>query len=256
MLTQKQLENLHKNGFIKIDGIVCKETISLAKKSFNRWRHELLVGNRKLAPYESVGICYYCHAYKNAPFMNELRSIATKYAEFLLGEGNCSGHGDGALMGWPPAFESHNERQLWHLDGVDKVLASPHKNHFPQFQLAICFPLLNVENMESGGLAVWPGQHNYISEVFKNVSTVNEGLKIIQEKMYSSYPPCNSESTCERIGDIIIFNALLPHGTFINKSSDFADKVYFRFGYGDPQNRVGIKSCREPWQLWSAMREF
>eukprot|EP01006_Ploeotia_vitrea_P019806 TRINITY_DN52049_c0_g1_i1.p1 TRINITY_DN52049_c0_g1~~TRINITY_DN52049_c0_g1_i1.p1 ORF type:complete len:444 (-),score=40.52 TRINITY_DN52049_c0_g1_i1:130-1461(-) len=124
----------------------------------------------------------------------------------------------------------------WHIDGFDK---SKHPGDVNTFIAVVGVALSDATEDFTGNLAVFPGGHKIAHEEMKQEGGVallrsqpdnNAWRDRVRNRIRGT-----AQQVKTNVGDVVIFNGLLPHTITPNASPDVRYMVYFRLEHGSRQ---------------------
>jgi len=233
-LTQQQLLQFHRDGYLVIKNGVAREYVDKALRYINGAIEDATLG-RPVKDDEGTGNWHW-RTHQN--IMNLFRKgLAWRYSENLMGKQNFTvPTGAQVAIRYPLPFHEHPPKTLtrngWHVDGWQHGRGGTNL-----FSLLVGVVLNPWKEKMVGNFVVFPGKHH---EIARNLSAEGgeEALRMALSKSPGPDLDIQPVQIIAEPGDIILAHSLLPHLPGPNHGHDIRYAVYFRIAHdGKDQTR-------------------
>ncbi len=242
-LTVEQMQEIYKNGFVRLPGVVPQKNVQVALRAIN-----FSVGqgmDRKEMPeFRSRS---YCPELLGKPpildllYETPLYSLAESAADSGL---KLAGGGQIALRF--PVME-HPGTMAPHIDGLYSPNNGVRKGTIFTFTMLAGIFLSDVPNHYWGNFVVWPGSHKLYESYFQQ-----HGPDILRKQMPDVTLP-EPHQVLANPGDAILCHYQLGHTVAINVSPYVRYAVFFRLTHPDHRKNIPLVFT-DMWREWPRLR--
>jgi hypothetical protein len=243
MLSGTQRQDLVRDGYVRIPGLVEPPIVAAALKAINESLGRGLPPDR-ITVYRSRSFCP--ELQREAVVLDLFHATPVRaLAESLLGRIEDVRTGQIALA-FPQA--GRPAPSYPHLDGLHTPTNGVPAGEVRSFSLLVGVALSDVVTPGAGNLTVWPGSHRLYETYFREKSA---------RALLQGMPPVTLPDPVEvtaRKGDVLLCHYQLAHAVGANTSPDVRYAVYFRVKARDHDGRRW-ECLTDLWREWPGIRE-
>ena len=245
-LTYAQKQEIFKNGFVKVPGVVPQVMVDAALRAINNGVGEGMNAD-DMVTFRSRS---YCPELQGEPIITDLinRTPAWELAESAIGSGKITRPKGGQIALRFPSMQDPPPKPGGHLDGMHSPHNGVPKGVIRNFTMLVGVYLSHVPQPYAGNFTVWPGTHHVYEKYFQEHGP---------ESLLEGMPPVELPEPHQIIGepgDVIIAHYQIAHTAAPNVSPHTRYAIFFRLRHVDhPDYRP--EAMTDIWLEWEGMRE-
>ena len=164
-LTYAQKQEIFKNGFVKVPGVVPQVMVEAALRAINSGVGEGMNAD-EMVTFRSRS---YCPELQGEPVITDLlnRTPAWELAESAIGAGRITRAKGGQIALRFPSMQDPPPKPGGHLDGMHSPHNGVPKGVIRNFTMLVGVYLSYVPQPYSGNFTVWPGTHHVYEKYFQ-----------------------------------------------------------------------------------------
>ena len=246
-LTYAQKQEIFKNGFVKVPGVVPQVMVEAVLRSINNSVGEGMNAD-EMTTFRSRS---YCPELQGSSVITDLlnRTPAWELAESAIGVGKIIRPKGGQIALRFPSVQDPPPKPGGHLDGMHSPHNGVPKGVIRNFTMLVGVYLSHVPQPYSGNFTVWPGTHHVYEKYFQE-----HGPESLLEGMPPIELPEPHQITGEP-GDVIIAHYQIAHTAAANISPHTRYAIFFRLRHVDhPDYRP--EAMTDIWLEWAGLRDI
>jgi hypothetical protein len=247
LVTNEQKRFLDENGYLKLPGIIPRETVLAALKGINVSIGQNGIDPARLTEFRAQT---FCPEIRSEAFISDLFNATPlrQVADELIGEGNIRPAGGGQIA---LRFPSSAEARVFgpHIDGTYSPTNGVKEGTLGSFTALAGVFLSDVTQPLSGNFAVWPGGHKIVEQYARDngPQSLVGGLKGIEFG--------EPEQILANAGDAVIAHYMLPHSVTGNQSPFPRYAIFFRLKHVKHEEWKW-ECLTDIWREWEGMRSL
>lgn len=245
-LTGVQKQVLYEDGYVKLPGIVPRESVDEALRAINSSLGVEGVHPDNLTRFRAQS---YCPELQQSPPITGLLTDSPlwRLAESAIGPGKVSPVKSGQIALRFPTIDPPREPQP-HMDGMYTPTNGVPEGTIRNFTALIGVLLSDLPRGYAGNFTVWPGTHRLYESYFRE-----KGPQSLLEGMPQVELP-ESEQVTGRAGDAVLAHYQLGHGIAGNSSPHIRYAIFFRLHHVG-HDALHWECMTDIWREWEGMQE-
>jgi hypothetical protein len=245
-LTPEQKQNLVRDGFVQLPGVVPRELVDAARRAINASLGDVGIDPAQLPTFRAKS---YCPELQAATVITDLLNASPvwSFAASAIGSGEINPVKRGQIaLRFPnqePARPPHP-----HLDGMYTPTNGVPKGTIRNFTALVGVVLSDIPHADMGNLTVWPGSHLAYERYFRE-----RGPQALLEGM-PNVPLAEGRQLTGEPGDAVLAHYQLGHGIAGNNSPDISYAIYFRLTHRN-HHTIHWECMTDIWREWAGLRD-
>jgi hypothetical protein len=253
-LTAEQVQELHRDGFLQVSGLIPQALVRRALRAINA-----SLGERGMDPTQlsTLRAQTYCPELRSAPEITDLFNAtpAKLLASAAIGAGKIRPITGGQIaLRFPRPLEPAVDPNpppppppRAHIDGMYSPTNGVAPGTIANFTALLGVLLSDLPDENAGNFTVWPRSHLKHEAYFRE-----HGPQSLMKGM----PPLDigrPKQITGRAGDMILAHYLLAHGIAPNVSAHVRYAIFFRLTHVDHESQRW-ESMADAWLQWDGLR--